>query len=132
MKVYCPSCGTAVHYAGEKPRFCSKCGDPISIYAKQKSQKKAPQKKYKFSEDIDIEEDPIEFVPQIDGLDIEIEPLHINKSTLGQIMKSTSQAPPDSSTFDQLAPTDTNQTKEEFLKQFEKEAGSIRPKKKDA
>ena len=133
MKVYCPSCGAAVHYAVEKPRFCSKCGDPISIYAKtkQKPQKKVSKKRYEFSEDIDIEEDPIERVPQIKGLDVDISDTKVMKHTIGQILESQpTDAPPESN--DQFAHMEINQTKEEFLKNFQKEAGSLRPNQKDA
>ena len=129
MKVYCPSCGAAVHYTVEKPRFCSKCGDPISIYAKTKQ--KQPQKNYEFSEDIDIEEDPNESVPQIGKLDIEILPDKIPRHTLGQILESQPSEPPPEMT-NNLTPRVDNQTSEEFLQQFGKEAGSIRPNKKDA
>ena len=130
MKVYCPSCGSAVHYAGAKPRFCSKCGDPIAIYAKTQSKppKKAPPKNYKFSDDIDIEEDPVESIPQLSQLDMEIVPFSLQKSSLGQIMESQPNEPPPHAN-DTLGPrtmTD-NQTTEEFLKEFQQEASARRP-----
>ena len=131
MKVYCPSCGAAVHYSGEKPKFCSTCANPISIYAKTKPQRKKTQKNYEFSEDIDIDKDPSEFVPKIRALDVDISNAKVQRNTIGQILESQpSKAPPESN--DQFISMDTNQTKEEFLKDFQKEAGSLRPNQKDA
>ena len=89
MKTYCLKCGSSTSYAGEKPKFCSSCGSPLSASANKEIQ----PKNYEFHEDLlDDEElnDKVD-VPNMQGLDIEIEKTPSNKITIGQIMEASSE-----------------------------------------
>ena len=66
MKTYCPECGTKIEYTAKKPNFCINCG-----YAFAGT--KPPEPSYKDHLET-IEEEPSQ-VPQLDGLDVELEVL---------------------------------------------------------
>jgi hypothetical protein len=109
MKTYCLKCGSSTSYAGEKPKFCSSCGSPLSASANKEIQ----PKNYEFHEDLlDDEElnDKVD-VPNMQGLDIEIEKTPSNK-----IIPQTPRV---------NAP---QQSSEQIMENFRKEAGTLRNK----
>ena len=82
-------------------------------------------KGYEFHENLDIESDPEEQIPQLDGLDFEIEEFSVKRSTLGQILEGRPQVAPDfSEEFPHLS-NNANQSEADFLKEFQKEAGPM-------
>ena len=126
-------------YTVEKPNFCISCGSPISIYAKGKT----PQSKiknqptveegYEFDEELDIETNPEDRIPDLQGLDCEIESTPVRRNTLGQIIENQPEGGGGfnlSEEFGHLS-NNPNQTEEEFMKAFQKEAGSLRDNNED-
>ena len=105
-KIYCSSCGNPVQYSDVKPNFCFKCGTNLNTGKPQVvAQQIQPQ----------IEE----IRPKINNLnwDIEIE------RPRGQKLKDLAKGQKDNN----FQPRNTEElSKEEFLKQFQKEAGTLR------
>lgn len=124
MKTYCLKCGSGTSYAGQKPKFCSSCGNPLSASANKEIQ----PKNYEFHEDLlDDEElnDKVD-VPNMQGLDIEIEKTPSNKITIGQIMEASSEVEGDIPQTPRVnAP---QQSSEQIMENFRKEAGTLRNK----
>jgi hypothetical protein len=74
LKMYCQKCGCAHEYAVEKPNFCQKCGSPFHALAGKE-----------VSQDELNEGDALEKVPNLKGLDIDIELPQKRTVTLGDI-----------------------------------------------
>lgn len=124
MKSYCLKCGGGTTYSGQKPKFCSSCGSPMSASANKEIQSKT--KNYEFHEDL-IDEEEFEDkvnVPNIRGLEIEIQRTPSNKITLGQIMETSAEVEGDISKTPKVNPS--QQTSEQILEDFRKEAGTLR------
>lgn len=139
MKLYCQLCGHGQTYASTKPKFCNQCGSPISIYSKTelkeiKNKYPRPQQKhqglhrdYEFDESLNAEEDPENLnIGNMDSLHVDIDPLVIPRQTLGNIMKSQPEmdSPPKINEFKSVPAPE--QSEEEFLESFKKEAGTQR------
>ena len=128
MKSFCPHCGAHVAYAGPKPKFCSSCGDSLRSFS---TSHKKPEK------EIDEDGNPNvpkpkseESIPQISSLEIEIQAHPSKTHTLGQIFETYSEVKPSPSSFDFASPpAPARISQEQFLEEFEKEAGSLREKK---
>lgn len=106
-KIYCSSCGNPVQYADVKPNFCFKCGTNLSTGRPQAVAKVEPQ--------IEV----VESRPKINNLNWDIE---IQKPK-GQKLKDLARGEKDNN----LQPRGGEDlSKEEFLKQFQKEAGTLR------
>ena len=106
-KFYCSSCGNPIQYSDIKPNFCFKCGTNL-VNGK-------PQIIAQIEPEIEIKETR----PKINNLnwDIEIE------KPKGQKLKDLVRGEKDAG----FQPRDGEQlSKEEFLKQFQKEAGTLR------
>ena len=126
MKLYCQQCGNGMTYASSKPKFCSQCGSPISIYSKQKESK---NENYEFDESLNIEEDPADLnIGNMTSLDVDIDPFGIPKQTIGGMLESKSKGeiPFKMDKFE--SPNETVQSDEEFMESFKKEAGTDRQK----
>jgi len=105
-KIYCSNCGNAIQYSDIKPNFCQKCGTNLGSGKTQISAQ--PQ--------IEIIQ---ETKPKLNNLnwDIEIEkPKGVKLKDLAKGEKSNFEP----------RQNDENTSKEEFLKQFQKEAGTLR------
>jgi len=105
-KIYCSNCGNAIQYSDIKPNFCQKCGTNLASGKTQISAQ--PQ--------IEIIQ---ESKPRLNNLNWDIEiskPKSIKFKDLakGQISNVEKRG---GESFD---------SKEEFLKQFQKEAGTLR------
>jgi hypothetical protein len=108
-KVYCSNCGNAIQYSDVKPNFCQKCGTNLNSGRTQINAKPQPQ--------IEIIEEVLR--PKVNNLnwDIEIEkPKGIKLKDLAKGEKANFE-----SRYNQ-----EDISKEEFLKQFQKEAGTLR------
>jgi hypothetical protein len=74
--IFCTSCGGKHDYSGFAPNFCSKCGTQIGGVKQQKAE--APKRVAPKTQEIDLEESgedntDIDYVPELDKLDVEIE-----------------------------------------------------------
>jgi len=125
MKSFCPHCGTLINYVGKKPNFCSSCGQSLnSMVAQTKETPSNIEIEAEFEEEEQIETEPL---PNLNKLEIDIQ-VYSNKQTLGSVMQSSSQSEANSPVDDFKAPQAPNQSQQDFLKQFQKEAGTQRQK----
>lgn len=118
MKIYCSDCGTPHEYSGKKPNFCVNCG---YSFAGSERPSKAE------SEEIEESEEIIEEIPEIDTLQVEIEPYQSNSIKLGEAVdySNGSDGQPQKATR-QKGKRMTKKANEEFLKDWQKEAGTSR------
>jgi len=107
-KIYCSSCGNPVQYSDIKPNFCFKCGTNLNTGGR-------PQAIAQIEPEIEIKE----IRPKINNLNWDIE---IQKPK-GQKLKDIARGEKDRD----FQPRNVEElSKEEFLKQFQKEAGTLR------
>jgi hypothetical protein len=132
MKIYCPDCGSPNSYVSKKPNFCQNCGKSFGD-----SKASTPMPKPELSpgirvrEEDQIEELEFEEVPEINGLDVEIESGRIEGVQMGNIVGSVE--PREQNNNPKGAPkkkgrkpskrTLKNQA-DKFFKDFQKEAGT--------
>lgn len=135
LKVYCTECGSPTEYSLNKPKFCSSCANSFSGVKKEQPvvQKVLMQKpiitaKRQNIEPIDFEDEDLDIteinkVPDLDGLnfDIQIQPDNIEK--IGDIVGSSKHGNALRKNRQKI-----NISKKEQLKNFQKEAGAIKPK----
>ena len=108
LKTYCSSCGNSIHYLEVKPNFCNKCGVNLSTG-------KVNQPLKPVTPEIEIIQKP-----NISSLNWDIE---INKPK-GSKLKDLAKGEKEN-----VYTRDGDQSslsKEDFLKQFQKEAGTLR------
>jgi hypothetical protein len=120
MKKYCPTCGKPNPAAA---KYCCSCGESMSL------QKKQPLKKAASSlvlDDEDEEGTEETFNSQATSLDIDVNMFNQNSETFGQIAQGGPAHPGE--TYQREGGPSMSQ--EEFLKEFQKEAGSLRDKGK--
>jgi hypothetical protein len=137
LKIYCTECGNPTNYSVSKPKFCSNCGSSFEktiinkIKPEQPSFNKIqPSKKViaRNEEDPDYEEDEseeINYVPDIRKLDCDIMESKKQNLKIKDVI----------GTADPIDKSQRNKTKKlskierkKFLEEFQKEAGSLRPK----
>ena len=119
MKIYCSQCGNGIAYISEKPNFCMKCGKG---FAGAEATATASQD--------DVEANPGEgFIPQLSKLDFEIISEKPAEVTLGQVFEDAKrqEAPPSSD----LGYVPEEKTPKQVAEEFQREAGTLRPKHKD-
>lgn len=135
LKIYCSECGSPTEYSLNKPKFCSGCGNPFSgtkkeqpVVQKVLMQKptiasKRPNIQVEDFEDDDLEVTEVNEVPDLDGLnfDIQIQPDNVEK--IGNIIGSSIEG---NSLRKNREKVKIN--KKEQLENFQKEAGAIKPK----
>ena len=115
LKLYCQKCGALNAYVSEKPNFCQKCA-----YAFGPSLSKAGASSLEEDED----EENVD-LPQLDGLEIEIDPGRSNAMTVGNLAGTANP-----NQKNDIKPIDQQYTTEDF----QREAGSIKgpaPNKKN-
>jgi hypothetical protein len=119
MKIYCKNCGGGVKYTTDKPNFCSRCGKPLSSsFANEKDaldeQDNNDNQNFNFN--------------NINKLEVEIEHFQMPQQTLGNIMDSQQgELPQDNPEEFKNINIQPKQTNDEFMKEFQKEAGTSRP-----
>ena len=119
MKIYCKNCGGGMKYTTDKPNFCSRCGKPLSLSIASEEgaldeQNENDNQNFNFN--------------NINGLEVEIEPFQIPKQTLGNIIDSQQGASPQGNLEEfKNVNIQPKQTSNEFMKEFQKEAGTSRP-----
>jgi ribosomal protein L37E len=126
MKIYCRKCGAPTEYISARPKFCSSCGLSVSASeekAKQQPEKPKPKRKDPIAAiEIETEDFPEEGgVPSgMDGLDVEIRTSEAHGIKFGDILGSSEGSERFQREPDEQVP------REQFLKEFKREAGSIR------
>ncbi len=126
MKSFCPHCGAQSTYSGSKPKFCGSCGDRLdSISISHK--KGQPEKEQDDEGTPNVPEPHTEKIPDINGLDVEVQSETPRTFTLGQVFESYSNVEPSSQSSQPSPPQKIS--KKEFREQFKKEAGTLRPRK---
>jgi hypothetical protein len=122
MKMYCQNCGLGMSFSNAKPNFCSKCGKPLGSSLANETTTSDEQ-----GQDED-DNQSLDFL-SMNKLEVEIDDLQTPKQTLGNIIESQPEARPPQNFSDQFEnlSTEPKQTNEEFLKEFQNEAGTSRP-----
>lgn len=105
-KIYCSNCGNPIQYTDAKPNFCQKCGANITSGKVQT-----------------VAQPQIEIIqesrPRLNNLNWDIDIQRPKGERLKDLAKG------EKANIDRRY-TDENLSKEEFLKQFQKEAGTLR------
>lgn len=96
MKVeYCSECGNKNLYEVSKPKFCSKCGEPLSAFAS----KDPPQlRQDNHPTDMEIDDpdgEDIFHVPSIGSLQYEVSHDQSKRTTLGHLANSENPGQPE-------------------------------------
>lgn len=140
MKKYCMKCGSPTDFSIVKPKFCSNCGNSFETGLVASVDSVAKKNNIKINKslsniqndiDIDFEEDQIDDiknVPNISEINCDYE---VNKHK-GVKFKSVINNPIPPSKNKSERPKGKKMSKkdmQEFLDNFKKESGSIRPKK---
>lgn len=107
-KIYCSSCGNPIQYADVKPNFCTKCGCNLGSG-------KPVQNQVKIEPEIEIIQKP-----SISNLNWDIE---LNKPR-GEKLKDLAKG--EKISYSQRDSDQSNLSKEDFLKEFQREAGTLR------
>ena len=150
LKIYCQDCGSPTLYTSLKPKFCSSCGksfdktivvNPVQMQKPTftKPQNIQKQVKSNIDDDYDYDDnedtDNINYVPNINKIDIEISEVRPTKIKMGDIISnlpeetfsSTENTKPSKTKKSKPAPKKNKQKNSEFLNQFKAEAGTLRP-----
>ena len=115
MKIFCYNCGSKIEFsAANKPKFCSSCGSPLDP-----SHTKANTQVNQTEEEAGPENS--EFSGNISKLDVDFLPTQKNTIKLQDALGSNAGGVTDGSNLD--APSIS---KEDFEKQWQKEAGTLR------
>lgn len=151
LKIYCQDCGSPTSYTSLKPKFCSSCGksfdknivvNPVQMqkptFTKPQNIKK--QIKSNIDDDNDNYDDnddteSIDYVPNIDKIDIEISEVRPTKIKMRDIIgnlpeesfPNTENIKPSKTKKTKVLPKNNKQKNSEFLNQFKNEAGTLRP-----
>ena len=116
MKMYCSECGTPHEYAGKKPNFCINCGFSLSGVDKSNAGEAKESKEI------------VEEIPEIDGLQIDIEPYGRNsikiEDAIDYAVGNQGSAP--EKIKRQKGKRLTKKAQQEFLKDWRREAGTSR------
>jgi len=126
MKKYCFKCGAKLVFsAREKPKFCQKCGTALDSSASSENAGNTED-----NEDHEDHEDHEEAVRvkdiNIDALDFEFDEnaLSVRGRKIEEVMGTLDEA----QLTDHLFPVKREKTsREEFKKEFKKEAGTLKP-----
>jgi len=144
LKVYCTECGSPTSYTSAKPKFCSACGnafDKVVVNKNQSIIKQEPPKRiipkvesksnleYEEHDDYDDNEEDINYVPDINGLDCQIEASKKPKIKLGDVI-GTAEKQNNEIKIKSKKLTKSQQKIEnkKFMEEWKREAGSLRQK----
>jgi len=116
MKTYCPQCGSATQYHGRKPNFCQSCGYAFAGASEITEDEQAQ---------VESAPEKLETIPNIAKLDVEITESTQNVFKFGDVIGTMN---PDHIGNDGFIP-DGKPSPEQQLKDFKREAGTLREKK---
>ena len=121
MKIYCQTCGSKIEFSpNDKPKFCQGCGKSLNLgsnISKAETETEAEEL---------LEEEESVGLPSIDKLDFDLEVHQMKGEKLSTIVGTSDKYKKESNSN-----TGNNtQTKEEFLKEFQNEAGALRKERK--
>tara|TARA_Y100001938_G_scaffold84002_1_gene115438 strand:+ start:312 stop:716 length:405 start_codon:yes stop_codon:yes gene_type:complete len=131
MKAYCLNCGALMEFkSGEKPKFCGACGadtktgkvpPPRDIHGNVIIKATKPK-----VEKVNLEDEEEPAVPEIDKLDFDVKgSLEVKKTSINDLI-STSDGSNSSLVRTNIKSSSPEQNKEQFMEQFQKEAGSLK------
>ena len=119
MKIYCQTCGAKVEFSPRnKPKFCHSCGKSLNL-GSNVSEAEAE------AEELPEEEESTS-LPNIDQLDFDFEVNQIKGEKLSTIVGTSGEYRKENNPN----AIHNKQTKEEFLKEFKNEAGTLKGKGK--
>lgn len=132
MKAYCKQCGTATSYNMQKPKFCHNCGTPfskvlnVSSYKATKTKPTLPTRSDEELSDDLIDSEDYNLPEDINKLEFDmIGSLQVKGTTVGDLAGTLD---PNTEFEPRLTPSEQNISEEKFLKDFQREAGTSRPK----
>lgn len=133
LKAYCSKCGSPTEYSLAKPKFCTNCGFSFinnTAVANKSIQAQPPVKAKKIInedydeyEDENVEVEEIKELPNIENLDFDITISPSNIEKIGDLAGTSKE-----NFLRRQEDNTTPQSDENFLENFAKEAGAIRPK----
>ena len=122
LKKYCTTCGRPTEYSSKSPVFCSSCGVTFGgKTAKAKSRTKKADAEHE--EDEDQYSDDDSFSTDIKSLDFSVQKFDNPVSTLASLAALGEQ---ESTPIESPKNSPIEVDKEGFLRDFQKEAGSLR------
>lgn len=124
MKIYCPSCGNVNEYTLKKPEFCGHCRSSLKFNSEIISVPPRSKRKIEYVE----EEDPSEYLPDIDGFKIHISQTGGRDSACSYRKIDANIAGTENGSIPKRKITVANERpdKKEFIKEFWKDAKSSR------
>lgn len=128
MKSFCPHCGTQMIYAGAKPNFCSSCGESLNSFSVAHEKKAQPEREE--DEDGVPNVPEVNYVPNINNLDVDIKMPNPQSQTLGQVLENYSNVEPSQNSPSNKTSNTPKVSRKQFLDDFKKEAGGYSRKKK--
>lgn len=121
VKIFCHSCGYKMEYTMDKPKFCQQCGCSLVSTAS----KPTPQPEVVVEQEVVEEKEESKPLPNLKNLDFEISHAEKPKLTVGDV----GLQPPSSEEAKKYTRIpDESISKEQFLENWKKEAGSLRNK----
>ena len=122
MKIYCQNCGSKIEFSpSNKPKFCQGCGSSLEL-GKSLSREENSDGDREADDIQDVDEDSVS-VPNITGLEIDLEVPSQSKETLGDLVAGNSEGYTSSGPDNPYA----RETKKgEALENLKKEGGTLR------
>ena len=136
-KVYCPECGTKMAYAAKMPNFCMNCGYSLTRAAESRSVGHPGETgETGIHAALEIEEslEPSEFHDYggMSGLDVEISSAQQGGAKIGELLGTLPEDfVPEPAPKKRGRPKGAKNKHARTLKDFEKEAGAARRKRKE-
>ena len=133
MKIYCSACGHPNAYAATKPKFCNECGLKLGVSKAKATASPVLRAPINVEEGV-LDEEEVEIVPQLGGLDVEVEPYQTQGVTLQEIVDSNGDIPDNESVASKpkrskkTSKKVQDKARQKFLQDWQKEAGAIRRK----
>ena len=123
MKVFCSDCGFRMSYSGQRPKFCSNCGISLNSHFGGNT---VASKRDKL---VDLNDEVLEAdisVPDINGLDVDIEPFQTHSCQFQDVLGASSGISQSPEQRPKLTKRQADQQKKQVLEQFKSDAGTTR------
>ena len=127
MKLYCQKCGSGTAYNMQKPKFCQSCGSSFSASVKKPSSVANKKSRSKTVSPVieDHEEEEASIPTNINKLEFDmVGSLEVKGTTVATLAGTIS---PNEKVNTERG-SEPQVSKEKFLENFQKEAGTSRPK----